>query len=132
MRLILRTWWTFPQISWLKTEISKKWKRFSRWKSNDYNDINIFLSLENPCTFLVANEKTWKIIFNNSSALSQNRTEKQIMPFKITVNWLFNDIWHYLVIGCFDWKNTVFQQTVVRAYYIPRLDCRWWHNPPSY
>ena len=29
-------------------------------------------------------------------------TEKQIMLFKTTVNWLFNDTWHYLVIGCFD------------------------------
>ena len=24
--------------------------------------------------------------------LSQNRTEKQIIPFKTTLNWLFNDI----------------------------------------
>ena len=37
----------FPQISWLETET-----RFCRWKSNDYNNINIFLSVENPCTFL--------------------------------------------------------------------------------
>ena len=27
-----------------------------------------------------------------NSDLSQNRREEQIMPFKITVNWLFNDI----------------------------------------
>ena len=27
---------------------------------------------------------------------------KQIMPFKTTVNWLFNDDVCYLVIGCFD------------------------------
>ena len=31
---------------------------------------------------------------------------------------LFIDIWHYLVIGCFDWKISVFQQTVVRVFYI--------------
>ena len=29
-------------------------------------------------------------LFNINSELSQNRTEKQIMPFKTTVNWLFN------------------------------------------
>ena len=39
---------------------------------------------------------------NTNSELSQNRTEKQIMPLKTTVNWLFNDIWSCLVTGCFD------------------------------
>ena len=33
-----------------------------------------------------------KRIFNTNSELSQNRTEKQIMPSKTTINWLFNDI----------------------------------------
>ena len=27
----------------------------------------------------------------------QNRAEKQYLPFKTTVYWLFNDIWCYLV-----------------------------------
>ena len=40
-------------------------------------------------------------IFNINSELWQNRKEKQIMPFKATLNWLFNDIC-YLVIGSFD------------------------------
>ena len=71
-----------------------------------------------PFTFLLAKEKTWKSIFNTNSELSQNRTEKQIMLFKATVNWLFNNIWRFLVIGCFDWKIGVFQQTVLRVYYI--------------
>ena len=44
--------------------------------SIDNNTINIFLSLEKPCTFLLAKEKTWKRIFNTNSELSQNRTEK--------------------------------------------------------
>ena len=55
-----------------------------RSKSNDYNNINIFLALENPCTFLLAKEKTWKRAFNTNNELSQNRTEKQIMLFKTT------------------------------------------------
>ena len=53
--------------------------------------------------------------------MSQNRSEKQIRPFK-TVNWLFNGIWYYLVIGCFNWKFVVFQQTVVRVYYILNIN----------
>ena len=40
------------------------------------------------------------------------------MPFKTEVNWLFN-IWCYLVIGCFDWKIGVFQQTVVKGLLCP-------------
>ena len=40
------------------------------------------------------------------------------MPFQTKVNWLFNDILCYLVIGYFDWNIVVFQQTVVRVYYI--------------
>ena len=66
---------------------------------NVINNINIFLSLENPCTFLLAKEKTWKCGFNTNSELSQNRAEKKIMPFKTTVNWLFTDIWCYLAIA---------------------------------
>ena len=79
--------------------------RFCRWKSIEHNKgINIFLSLENPCTFLLAKEDL-KTYFNTNSELSQNRTEKQIMPSKTTINRLFNDIRRYLFIACFDWKN---------------------------
>ena len=56
--------------------------------------------------------------FNTSSELLQNRTEKQIKRLKTTVNWLLNDIWRYLVIGCFVWKIGVSQHTVVRVYCI--------------
>ena len=55
--------------------------------------MNIFLSLENHYTFLLAKEKTSKRLFNTNTGLSQSRTEKQIMPFKTTVNWLFHNIW---------------------------------------
>ena len=87
--------------------------------STDNNDINICLSLENPYIFLISKEKTWKHIFNANSEVLQKCTEKQIMPFKATVNWLFNDIWCYLLIGCFDWKIDVFQQTVLRGLLYP-------------
>ena len=40
------------------------------------------------------------------------------MSSKATINWLFNDMWCYLFIACFDWKTGIFQQTVVRVYYI--------------
>ena len=78
----------------------------------------MFLPLENPCTFFLTKEKTGKRIFNTNTELSQNRTEKQIMPSKTIPNWLFNDVWCYLFIACYDWKIGVFQQTVVRVYYI--------------
>ena len=67
---------------------------------------------------MLAKGKIWKGTFNINSESSLNRTEKQIMPFKATVNWLFNDMWCYLVITFFDWKVGVFQQTVVRVYCI--------------
>ena len=60
--------------------------------------------LENPCTFLLAKEKAWKRTFNINSELSQNRREKQIMPFKTTATWLFNNVWCYLVIAFFQWN----------------------------
>ena len=41
------------------------------------------------------------------------------MPFKIAVNWLFDDIWCYLVFSCFDGKIGVFQQTVLRGLLYP-------------
>ena len=108
----------FTNIINVSLKFQKIETRFCRWKSNDYNNINIFLSLENPCTFLLAKVKIWKCVFNTNSELSQNRTEKKILPFKTTVNWLFTDIWCYLVIGCFVWKIVVFRQTFVRVYYI--------------
>ena len=40
------------------------------------------------------------------------------MPSKITGNSLFNNIWCYLFIACFDWKIGVFKLIVVRVYYI--------------
>ena len=105
-----------PNISAKNRKFQKTW--FYRWECTNKNDINIFLLLENPCTFLLAKEKTWKLIFNTNSELSQNRTQKQIMPSKTTINWLFNHIWCYLFIACFDSKIGVFQQTVVTVYYI--------------
>ena len=74
--------------------------------------------MENACTFLLAKRKAWKRVFKTNSELLQNRTEKQIMPFKTKVNWLFTDIWCYLDIGCFHWKIFVSRQRVVRVYYI--------------
>ena len=48
----------------------------------------------------------------------ENRTEKQIISSKTTINWLLYDIWCYLFIAFFDWKIVFFQQTVLRVYYI--------------
>ena len=59
--------------------------------------------------------------FSTNSELSQNCTEKQIVPSKTTINWLFNDIWCYWFITCFDWKIGIFRRAVVRVYYILRI-----------
>ena len=83
------------------------------------NGINIFLSLENPCTFFLAKENTWKHLFNTNIELLQNLTKKQVMLFKTTLNGLFNDIWCYLVVGSFDEKIGIFQQAVVRGLLYP-------------
>ena len=91
----------FPKYLGWKLKFQKTETRFSRWKSTDNKDINIFLSLENPCK-----EKTWKCIFNTNSELLQNRTEKQIIPSKTTV------------IHCLFWLNNWCFSIVVRVYYI--------------
>ena len=77
-----------------------------RWKSNDYNNINYFLSLGNPCTFLLVKEKTRK------------RTKKTNYAIQNNSKLAINDMWCYLLIACFHWKIGVFQQTVARVYCI--------------
>ena len=120
----------FPQyLGWTLT-IQKTKTRFCRWKSTDNNDTNIFLSLENPCTLLLVKEKTWKRIFDTNSELSQNRTEKQIMAPKTTINWLFNLCFNlfnsYLIYTlimlfihfvCFNSKTGVFQTSSCKGLY---------------
>ena len=86
-----------PNILKLKFENNEV--RFFRWKSTDNNGINIFLSLENPWTFLLAKEKTRKQIFNSNSELSQNRTGKQIMSFKTTVNYVSEIYWYMMLFS---------------------------------
>ena len=84
----------FPKYLGWKLKLQKTETRFCRWKNNDYNNINIFLSMESPCTVLLANEKTWKSIFNTNSELWQNRTEKQIMACKATLVIISLNLWH--------------------------------------
>ena len=43
----------------------------------------------------------------------------KIIPFKTTLNWLFHDICCCLVIGSFNKKIDIFQQTVVRGLLYP-------------
>ena len=44
------------------------------------------------------------------------------MISKTTINWLFNGIWCYLFVACFDGKIGAFQQTVVRVDYILKFE----------
>ena len=65
--------------------------------------------------FWLRKKRIEKAFFNINNELSQNYTGKlyQIMSFKRTVNWLFNDMWCYLVIVFLDSKIGVFQQKLV-------------------
>ena len=65
--------------------------------------------------FCLRKKRPEKRIFNINSELSQNHTEKQIMPFKTTLNLLFK--WYIMLFSycSFDWKIGIFQQTVVRG-----------------
>ena len=69
------------RLKFQKAETRSCW-----WKSNTYNDSNIFLSLENHCTILLEKEKTWKHTLKTNCELLQNHSEKQYMPFETTVN----------------------------------------------
>ena len=104
--------WTFPLISWLKIKLSKTEKCFCRWKSTDNNEINIFLSLENPCAFLFAKEKTWKRItlivnyrtksYRKTNCAIQNSNELAIewymMLYSLGLFWLKNR--HFSTNSC--------------------------------
>ena len=48
------------------------------------------------------------------------------MLFKATANCLFNDIWCYLVIECFDWRIGIFQQTIVKGLLYPQMKVFEW------
>ena len=88
-------WHYYLQLSFVfkkSLKFQKTETNFCRWERTDNNDINIFLSLENPCTFLLRKEKMWKHIFNTNNESWESRAEKQIMPFKTTVNCQFNNI----------------------------------------
>ena len=50
----------FPKYPGWKLKIEKTEARFCRWENTDNNDINISLSLQNPCTFFLVKENTWK------------------------------------------------------------------------
>ena len=108
----------FPKYLGWKLKFQKTETRFCRWKSTDNNNINIFQSLENPCSFLLAKENTWKRIFNTNSELIQNRTEKQIMPSKTTINLLFNDIWYFFWLKNWRFSIKIGVFSVVWFYYI--------------
>ena len=106
------------QISWLKIKISKTETWFSDKRAPITTTLISSCHWKTLISFCLQN-KTWKCIFNNNE-LYQNLTEKQIMPPKTTVNWLFNDIC-YLLIACFDLKIGIFQQIVVRVYYFLKV-----------
>ena len=69
------------------------------YQSSLENEVD-FTNIMNVSPYILAKNRSFKKqmkeqlkrAFNTNSKLSQNRTEKQIMQFKATVNWLFSDI----------------------------------------
>ena len=121
----LRKWGWFhghnerlPKYLGQKLKLQKTETRFCRWMSNDFKDTNIFLSLETLVPFCLR-KKRLEDAFLTLTVNHLLCTEKQIVLFKTTINWLFNDIWCYLVIGYFDWRICIFQQTVPRGLLYP-------------
>ena len=72
-----------------------------RWKNTDNNDINIFLSLENPVPFCLGKKRPGNA-FLTLTVNYLRIVQKNKLLFKTAVNCLFNDIWCYLVIACFN------------------------------
>ena len=109
---------TIPCLRFLLICFVREIKHF--YQSSLGNEVDERTMITMTLWSLLAPFSVRKIIFNTNSELLQNPAEKQFMSFKATVNWLFNDIWCYLAIGCFDWKIGLFQQTVLRVYYIQK------------
>ena len=117
--------WTFPQISWLKIKVSKKWDTVEQIAM-------IITTLMSSChwktlvRFWLQNKKnlnTWKRpvkdqISNTNSELLQNSNKNTNYVIRnnkeLTVQWYMC----YLCIACFEWKINVFQQRVISVYYI--------------
>ena len=70
--------WFYRHNERLKINVQKTETRFCGWKSNDYNNMNIFLSLGNPCTFLLVKETMWKCIYNSEFTKSYRKTNYAI------------------------------------------------------
>ena len=72
------------------------------YQSSLENEVD-FTNIMNVSPYILAKNRSFKKlrhVFNTNSKLSQNRTEKQIMPFKATVNWLLviYDVIYSLVV----------------------------------
>ena len=91
--------------------------RFGGWNSSDNNYISIFLSLENPCTFLLAKEKTWKQILTLVATYYKIVQKKELCHHKTTTNvylTIEDVIYSFLVLI----ENCYSQQTAARVYCI--------------
>ena len=100
----------FRDIMDASLNISAKNWNFKKLRHYFVNERAMIKTKLMSCTFLLAKEKTWKRTFNINDKLSQKCTEKEIMPFKTTVNWLFKS-YVMLFTYCLFWMKTgAFQQ----------------------
>ena len=100
----------FRDMMNVSLNISAKNWNFKKLRHYFVNERAMIKTKLMSCTFLLAKEKTWKRTFNINDKLSQKCTEKEIMPFKTTVNWLFKS-YVMLFTYCLFWMKTgAFQQ----------------------
>ena len=85
-----------------------------------HRDITDFVNLgifKDPKTWI-----SWKrniTFLSNKNILSLCLRQYILKVYCFLVEVTFNDIWCYLVIGCFDWKIGIFQQIAARGLLYP-------------
>ena len=87
----------FPNIL-AKIKFSKTETCFCRWKSNDYNKNDYSCHWKTLVPFCMRKKRPENAFLTLTVDYHKIVKKKQIMPFKTTVNWLFSDIWCYVVL----------------------------------
>ena len=95
----------FPKDLGSKLKFHKNEALFCRWKSDDYNGIYIFLSLENSCTFLLAKWRAKERTVNYRKIIQKNSL---CLPKQQYIVYLM--IWCNLLVVCFEQKIGVFNK----------------------
>ena len=92
----------FLKKSRLKIKIPKNWDTLL-WMKKAIITMTSSCHWTTLVPFYLRKKRPENVFFTKLKRIySQNHTEKQHELSKTIVNWLFNDKWCYLVIGCFE------------------------------